>query len=448
MLLTRAPVGGFYVLWSQTARVLGGSMAGSALGWGGGGGWEGGGGLVVSQVYVWRGWGSACMVIGGYSIPLALAVASFMLCPTHYQERTRRTLLSPSVGYRFVIAAAALLSIIQHLRNSKRLLSADAPAPVTVCDEVGVLTMVFAISALGCSALQAQMLQDWIYPDAPKRREQDYNRRVMLLVSIMDDTMLTAFPLCYIAMLQFIVHSSSLHLHHTSPLTFYSSTEAGGYSEAASAAASAQKAKDVAAEEAVVFGLSAFALVMLLLGAVLQVAFGARKYFDSKRADLRRQFELFDTDASGDLSIEELLVALENYGYEDYEQAMIMVTLLGDSWHAPMQQEIAALSCRQGATSPAPARAEQDVEVSGTALHARVSGSNLVNMHICTAQNTTAHTREYACTYERIHVYARRGVLCADHGKPIAGSQNGAANVIKQDAGARCASCCPRCAGL
>jgi hypothetical protein len=339
-------------------------------------------------VYVWRGWGSACMVIGGYSIPLALAVASFMLCPTHYQERTRRTLLSPSVGYRFVIAAAALLSIIQHLRNSKRLLSVDAPAPATVCDEIGVLTMVFALVALGCSALQAHMLQDWIYPDATKRREQDFNRRLMLLVSIMDDTMLTAFPLCYIAMLQFIVHSSSLHLHHTSPPTF-SAADAGGYSEAELAAASAQKAKDVAAEEAVVFGLSAFALVMLLLGAVVQGAFGARRYFDSKRADLQRQFELFDTDASGDLSIEELLIALENYGYEDYEQAMIMVTLLGDSWHAPMQQESAALSCQQDATSPAPAHAEQDVEVSGTALHARVC-MHVSGMCVCVCTSVCA----------------------------------------------------------
>jgi hypothetical protein len=195
-------------------------------------------------------------------------------------------------------------------------------------------------------------------------------------------------------MLQFIVHSSSLHLHHTSPPTFFSSTEAGGYSEAASAASSAQKAKDVAAEEAVVFGLSDFALVMLLLGAVVQVAFSARKYFDSKRADLRRQFELFDTDASGDLSIEELLIALENYGYEDYEQAMIMVTLLGDSWHALMQQESAPLSCRQGATSPAPAHAEQDVEVSGTALHARVCVFMTSGMCVCVCTSVCA----YLCT--------------------------------------------------
>ena len=265
--------GGFYVLWSQTARVLGG--AGSDLGWGGGGGWEGGGGLVVGQVYVWRGWGSACMVIGGYSIPLALAIASFNLCPTHYQARTRRPLLSPSVGYRFVIAAATLPCIILHLRNSKRLLSVDAPSPDTLCDHVGVLTMVFALLALGCSALEAHMLHDWIFPDAPKRREQDFNRRVMLLVSIIDDTMLTAFPLCYAGLLQFLVLSSSLHLHHASAPTV-AAAAAGGYSEAAAVAALEERGKEVEREEAVVLGLSAFVLVVFLLGAVVQVRLGVR----------------------------------------------------------------------------------------------------------------------------------------------------------------------------
>ena len=59
----------------------------------------------------------------------------------------------------------------------------------------------------------------------------------------------------------------------------------------------------------------------------MQVGLGARKYVESKKADLRRQFELFDTDASGDLSIEELLIALDNYGYQDFEQATIFGVL-------------------------------------------------------------------------------------------------------------------------
>ena len=53
------------------------------------------------------------------------------------------------------------------------------------------------------------------------------------------------------------------------------------------------------------------------------VALGVRAYLAEKKADLRRQFELFDTDGSGGLSVDELLVALSNYGYHDFEQARL-----------------------------------------------------------------------------------------------------------------------------
>jgi len=187
-------------------------------------------------------------------------------------------------------------------------------APTTLSDQMAVATLSFASVSAAGSALVADLNYRWVHPEASTRREQDFNRRIFYMVGLIDHLFTTAIPLCFLAIIQYLVVLASAQ-----PLP----------ENAANAPASNGSSPPR-------FGLAlAVSLAVLVLGIVsscLLLVQSLRRYFRCKMADLERQFKLFDTDSSGDLSIDELLVALSNYGYADYEQAIIMLHLLGPNW--------------------------------------------------------------------------------------------------------------------
>lgn len=245
----------------------------------------------------------------------------------HYQERTQRTLLSPAVGFRFLIVAAAFPAIILQQQHGRKLLSAsgggggglaagprDRPpplAPTTLSDQMAVATLAFASTTAAVSALVAHLMHGWVHADPSSRREQDFNRRVFLLVGLIDGLMTSAVPLAYLAILQYLIVLAC-------------------FGQASHAFAPRPAVEESAAAAARLVSLAV--LTLALAFSCLLLARATSRYFSSKMADLRRQFKLFDTDGSGGLSVDELLVALSNYGYHDYEQAIIMLHLLGPNW--------------------------------------------------------------------------------------------------------------------
>jgi hypothetical protein len=172
---------------------------------------------VLAEVEVWRGVGAACLVLSGHAVALASGLLGFLLSPTHFQTRTRRTLLSPTIGFRFLVAAAAVPLALGHLRHAHTLLAAGREGgrgvPATLADYVGTLTLGFVLMNLVVASVCAGLLYHLVTPDAATRRLQDFNRRIIVLVSIIDRLALTAGPLSYLGVGQYLVLSRTVHLH-------------------------------------------------------------------------------------------------------------------------------------------------------------------------------------------------------------------------------------------
>ena len=147
---------------------------------------------VLAEVEVWRGVGGACLVLSGHAVALASGLLGFLLSPTHFQTRTRRSLLSPTIGFRFLVAAGAVPLALCHLRQAHTLLAAGREGgrgvPATLADYVGTLTLGFVLMNLVVASVCAGLLYHLVTPDAATRRAQDFNRRIIVLVSIYTHT--------------------------------------------------------------------------------------------------------------------------------------------------------------------------------------------------------------------------------------------------------------------
>ena len=133
---------------------------------------------VLAEVEVWRGVGGACLVLSGHAVALASGLLGFLLSPTHFQTRTRRSLLSPTIGFRFLVAAGAVPLALCHLRQAHTLLAAGREGgrgvPATLADYVGALTLGFVLMNLVVASVCAGLLYHLVTPDAATRYRYAY----------------------------------------------------------------------------------------------------------------------------------------------------------------------------------------------------------------------------------------------------------------------------------
>ena len=133
---------------------------------------------VLAEVEVWRGVGGACLVLSGHAVALASGLLGFLLSPTHFQTRTRRSLLSPTIGFRFLVAAGAVPLALCHLRQAHTLLAAGREGgrgvPATLADYVGALTLGFVLMNLVVASVCAVLLYHLVTPDAATRYRYAY----------------------------------------------------------------------------------------------------------------------------------------------------------------------------------------------------------------------------------------------------------------------------------
>jgi len=227
--------------------------------------------------------------------PVVVAWLTFLLPATQLDSRTRKDQqLSPVVLHRILATVLAIPCILQATwREEAASIPTDA---ITVNLTMTLLLLLHA-------QVVARLLLKRMAGEFPTRRQQDYNKRVLVIVSLVDRSVAIAFPVLYLGILQ------------RSMVVYFD-----------------QSRQAIAVSNAF--------LSLSVLWYVSINFFLLRRYFQQKQEDLKLLFELFDTDNGGTLSVNELDVALSNYGYEAFEKAEIMQMLLGGEWHKRSEAEV------------------------------------------------------------------------------------------------------------
>ncbi|EKX44341.1 hypothetical protein GUITHDRAFT_139884 [Guillardia theta CCMP2712] len=227
--------------------------------------------------------------------PVLLSWCTFLLPPTQIDPRTRKDQqLSPILVDRILACFLALPCILQAAWRKEGESVPTDPIIVNMTMTLLLLLHAFVVTCL----LLKRMAEGF-----PSRRQQDYNKRILLIVDLVDLSVRAAFPVLHLGILQrsLIVYFDQSHQ--------------------------------------VIAGSNAFLALSVLWYVSVNVLL-LRSYFKQKQEDLRLLFELFDTDHGGTLSVSELDVALSNYGYEPFEKAEVMQMLLGGEWHKRLEAEV------------------------------------------------------------------------------------------------------------